>query len=83
MFVLYEAALGYALFKIEEFDEISANEATVQAAVQDLAKFGKICKLHSFVPFKSAQDALDNINAVSEGAVHPSLKVLHVQSIII
>lgn len=34
--------------------------------MQDLAKFGKICKLKSFIPFRSAQDALDNINAVSE-----------------
>lgn len=47
---------------------------SVQAAIQDLAKFGKICKFKTIVPFRSAQDALENINAMSEGAVHPLLK---------
>eukprot|EP00037_Helgoeca_nana_P006609 m.60790 g.60790 ORF g.60790 m.60790 type:complete len:499 (-) comp17484_c0_seq1:232-1728(-) len=74
LYLLHEAALGYALFEGEEFEDIGANMDTVQAAVQDLAKFGKICKLHAFIPFSSAQDALDNINAVSEGVVHPKLK---------
>ena len=45
-----------------------------QAAVGDLAKFGKICKIKAFVPFRSAQDALENINSISEGLVHPLLK---------
>jgi len=40
----------------------------------DLAKFGKVCKLKAFVPFKSAQDALENINSISEGLVTPLLK---------
>ena len=39
-----------------------------------MAKFGKICKFKTIVPFRSAQDALENINAMSEGAVHPLLK---------
>ena len=45
-----------------------------KASIQDLAKFGKICKFKTIVPFRSAQDALENINAMSEGAVHPLLK---------
>lgn len=74
LYVLYESALGYTLFKGQEFEDIGAELETVQAAVQNLAEFGKICKLHAFIPFSSAQDALDNINAVSEGVVHPKLK---------
>mmetsp|Transcript_35312 Transcript_35312/g.92343 ORF Transcript_35312/g.92343 Transcript_35312/m.92343 type:complete len:508 (+) Transcript_35312:174-1697(+) len=74
LYLLHEAAIGYALFEGEEFEDIGANMPSVQAAVQDLAKFGKICKLHAFVPFTSAQNALENINAVSEGVVHPLLK---------
>lgn len=74
MQILYEASVGYGIFDIEEFEEIGSEVDTVQAAVSDLAKFGKICKLKAFVPFRSAQDALENINAVSEGLVHPLLK---------
>eukprot|EP00040_Diaphanoeca_grandis_P001971 m.20209 g.20209 ORF g.20209 m.20209 type:complete len:492 (+) comp12806_c0_seq1:271-1746(+) len=74
MQVLFEASVGYAIFDIEEFEEIGSEVDTVQAAVGDLAKFGKICKLKAFIPFRSAQDALENINAVSEGLVHPLLK---------
>ena len=33
----------------------------------DLAKFGKVIKLESFLPFKSGANALENINCVSEG----------------
>jgi nucleolar protein 56 len=74
LYVLYESSLGYGIFEVEEFEEIGSEESTVQAAVNDLAKFGKICKLKAFVPFRSAQDALENINAVSEGIVHDLLK---------
>jgi len=74
MFVLYESALGYAMFEVAEAEEIGANDAAVQAAAVDLAKFGKVCKLKAFVPFKSAQDALENINSISEGLVTPLLK---------
>ena len=30
-------------------------------------RFGKVCSLQSFKPFKSAKDALEQINAISEG----------------
>ena len=39
----------------------------VQEAQTDLARFGKLVKLVAFMPFKSAANALDNINCVSEG----------------
>lgn len=44
--------------------------------MQDLAKFGKIVKLKSLMPFHSAEDALDNINHISEGLVHERLREL-------
>lgn len=74
LLVLHETALGYTLFNIGEQDDIGIELDAVQAAVEDLAKFGKICKLKAFIPFRSAQDALDNINAISEGIMHPFLK---------
>ena len=39
----------------------------VQAAVQDLDKFGKTVELVGLAPFQGTQDALQEINDVSEG----------------
>ncbi|KAJ3366420.1 snoRNP complex protein nop56 [Allomyces javanicus] len=72
--VLFETSSGYALFERVESDEIGQETDAFQAALQDLSKFGKIIKLKSFSPFKSAVDALENANDVSEGVVNPSLK---------
>lgn len=36
-------------------------------AIEDLARFGKVVKLKAFIPFTSAQLALENINSISEG----------------
>jgi len=33
----------------------------------NMDRFGKVCSLQSFKPFKSAKDALEQINAISEG----------------
>ncbi len=42
--------------------------------MKQLDKFGKICKLKGFVPFRSTEDALDNLNKVSEGILSDLLK---------
>lgn len=42
--------------------------------MRDLSKFGKVIKLKSFVPFKSAAHALENINDITEGIVNDFLK---------
>jgi len=42
--------------------------------VSDWGEFGQICKLTAFKPFTSAANALDNMNAISEGLVHEDLK---------
>lgn len=39
----------------------------VQAALQNLEKFSAIVKLKSFLPFSSAEQSLEQINAISEG----------------
>ena len=74
MLLLFESAYGYALFEKLESDEIGQSLDEVQAAVLDLAKFGKIMKLKAFMPFKNAAHALENINDISEGIVNESLK---------
>ncbi|KAI9496089.1 hypothetical protein BDB00DRAFT_953365 [Zychaea mexicana] len=72
--VLFESASGYALFERVQSEEIGAKLEQVQKNVTDLAKFGQTVKLKSFSPFKSAADALENANDVSEGIVNDSLK---------
>jgi nucleolar protein 56 len=63
LYLLYESAAGYALFERVKSDEIqlTAND------INDLTKFSSMVKLKSFLPFTSAEQALENINAVSEG----------------
>ncbi|XP_063703888.1 nucleolar protein 56 [Culicoides brevitarsis] len=73
LFVLYEHASGYALFKVKEFEEISMLLPQVEASVTDLARFNGIVKLVSFFPFKTAIAALENVNAISEGIVPDDL----------
>ncbi|KAK9722083.1 Nucleolar protein 56 [Basidiobolus ranarum] len=73
-YVLFESASGYALFERLESEEIGSKLDEVQESFLDLAKFGKMIKLKSFVPFKSAAHALENANDVSEGICNETLK---------
>lgn len=75
LFILYEHASGYAVFKSVAQEEIGVLLPEVQEAQTDLARFGKLIKLVAFSPFKSATNALENINSVSEGVIHDDLKV--------
>ncbi|KAJ1787567.1 Nucleolar protein 56, partial [Coemansia sp. RSA 1938] len=72
--VLYESASGYGLFEVVQAEKIGAKLVEVQSTVTDLAKFGKYVKAKSFVPFKTAADALENINDVSEGMCSDALR---------
>lgn len=64
MYVLFESSSGYALF-------LHTGESNVDST--DLERFSKGVKLVAFAPFLSAQHALENINAVSDGACHQYL----------
>ncbi|CAF0886864.1 unnamed protein product [Adineta steineri] len=74
LYILYEHASGYSLFRVREFEEIGMNLPQVEASVVDLSKFATVVKLVAFYPFQSGINALDNINAVSEGLVHDDLR---------
>jgi nucleolar protein 56 len=74
MHVLFETAYGYALFDAKDFEDIGKNLDEVQQDILDLSKFGKNMHLVSFMPFQNAAHALENMNAISEGIVHSSLK---------
>eukprot|EP00808_Paulinella_micropora_P024152 g61485.t1 len=73
-YVLFESASGFALFEKVQSEEIGATLDAAQAAVNDLQQFSKIIKLKAFLPFTSLEDALLNINSISEGDMTPTLK---------
>jgi len=75
LYVLYEHASGYSLFRVKEFEEIGAFQTQVEASVLDLSKFNAVVKLVAFAPFTSGLNALDNLNSISEGVVHEDLKL--------
>ena len=41
--VLFESASGFALFDVNESEEIGALKDAVQASLGDLARFSKVC----------------------------------------
>ncbi|CAH1102737.1 unnamed protein product [Psylliodes chrysocephalus] len=74
LYVLFEHAAGYGVFKVEEFEEIGMLLPQLESAVHDLSRFNSIIKLVGFSPFKSALTALENINAISEGILPEELQ---------
>lgn len=73
LFVLFEHAAGYGVFKVKEFEEIGMILPQLEASLKDLAKFNSIVQLVSFSPFKTAVAALQSINAISEGLLPEDL----------
>jgi len=75
LYVLYEHASGYGLFHVDSTEDIGALLPIVSKSITEYTLFASTVKLISFSPFKSGINALDNINAVSEGIVHDDLKL--------
>lgn len=69
LFLLAEAASGYALFDVKEADVIASQTESMQTAMSEYSRFSKMVKMSAFAPFRSAEHALENANMVSEGAV--------------
>ena len=42
--VLFEHASGYALFRVKEFEEVSALQAEVEASSSDVSAFNSVVK---------------------------------------
>lgn len=73
LFILYESAQGYVLFEKEEYDETGAGLSKVQKAVADLERFTKMVSMVAYQPFSTAEEALENIQAVASTKVSPLL----------
>lgn len=77
LFVLFEHAAGYALFKVNEFEETGMLLPQVEASVTDLSRFNSVVKLVGFSPFKTAMSALENMNSISEGGYFMCFIIVH------
>ena len=66
--LLFESSSGYAIFEVKLAEDIGSKSREMQESIKDLGKFGKMVQLLSFSPFKTAAQALENINDISEGA---------------
>ena len=73
-FVLFESASGYGLFSVIENEDIGNLLTEVQSSIGDLSRFQRIVKLVAFSPFTTAENALENINAVTEHEMTPDLR---------
>ena len=67
MYLLFEAAAGYGLFTQKEGEDIGASLQQVESKIAKFTNFSQMVKLEAFLPFRSAEEALTNINALSEG----------------
>lgn len=75
LFILFEHAAGYAVFRVKEFEEIGMLLPQVEESVTDLSRFRSVVSLVGFSPFKTALSALENINSISEGIITEDLKL--------
>jgi len=71
--LLHESAAGYALLQKKQHEEIAETEEAVQECIQDVKKFGKLVTLVAWSPFTNAEDALEQVNAISAGQATESL----------
>eukprot|EP00455_Lapot_gusevi_P046559 TRINITY_DN614_c0_g2_i14.p1 TRINITY_DN614_c0_g2~~TRINITY_DN614_c0_g2_i14.p1 ORF type:complete len:580 (+),score=298.81 TRINITY_DN614_c0_g2_i14:75-1814(+) len=74
LYLLYEHASGYALFERKESEQITAMTPEIQQAQTEYSRFSKMVHMKAFVPFTSAEAALQNMNDVSEGVLNDTLK---------
>ncbi|KAL2014113.1 hypothetical protein VTN00DRAFT_1638 [Thermoascus crustaceus] len=73
-YLLFEGPMGYSIFKVvHQADTVGNRLKEVQDSVQDLAKFGKMVELTSFLPFENNKQALSEINDISEGVASETL----------
>lgn len=73
-FALYESASGYGLFSVLENEEIGSLMSEVQASMNDLSRFQRIVKMIGFHPFDDAENALININGITDHILTDDLR---------
>ncbi|CAL4141894.1 unnamed protein product [Meganyctiphanes norvegica] len=74
LYVLFEHASGFSLFRVKEFEEVGAFLPQVEEASSVAAKFQQVVQLVGFKPFTNAVNSLQNMNAVTEGILTDDLQ---------
>lgn len=75
MYTLFEHAVGYALFRVKEYEEISSQIPKVEKACVDYINFKNVVQLVGYQPHKSGNSALENTINISDGEIHPDLSL--------
>jgi len=65
LLLLFESAAGYAILKRSEAEEIAEMDEQVQEQINDPKLFGKMVTLVAFHPFTTAEEALEEMDAVA------------------
>lgn len=65
LYLLYESAAGYALFVKKEFEDTAQTEESIQNSILEPKTFGKMVTLHAWTPFSTAEEALEQVNAIA------------------
>ena len=73
-YTLFESSSGYALFSILETEEIATFLQEVQAGMVDLSRLQRVVKMIGFHPFDTAENALENILAITEHEMTDDLR---------
>ncbi|KAK4530144.1 hypothetical protein CCYA_CCYA03G1001 [Cyanidiococcus yangmingshanensis] len=73
LYLLFEAASGYAIFRVVEAEDVASGAGAVQSSWTEFHRFASIVKLRAFEPFSSADHALEEVTAVCENRVTPFL----------
>lgn len=73
-FLLCEASVGFVLFRVNETDAMALSKPEVQKSLTQFQNFSKILSFHSLLPFETPEEALTNINMISESVLPETLK---------
>ncbi|KAJ5070888.1 nucleolar protein [Anaeramoeba ignava] len=73
LYILFESSIGYAIFEKLEMEEIAQTAEEVQKVIINVQAFSKLVKLKSMIKFSSPDEALENMNFIKEGLIHPTL----------
>lgn len=67
LIILFESAVGYSLFEIKQWEEINSNSQNfIKSVLNDFGSLSQSVKLIAEHHFKTANEALDNIKAITD-----------------
>ena len=62
-YILYESALGFALFEKKKVDEVALSK--IEKQVGEYSRFKEMVKFIAFQPFDTPEHGLENMNATT------------------